>query len=119
MIKPEDIKLFHDVVSGAKRLMSNVVKYEPPKARIFVRDVSVKKVLDLHGLTVQQAFEEARQFVAKGNEAGFKHVTIITGLSGQIRSEFEQWMKNNPLVRETKMINGGGAFKVYFFKKKR
>lgn len=119
IVKPEDIKLFHDVVSGAKRLMANVMRYDPPKQRIVVRDVSVGHTLDLHGLTTQQAYDETNKFLYQAKEAGYKHVTVITGLSGQIRYEFEDWMTQNALVRETKSLNGGGAYKVIFIKKKK
>lgn len=117
MLKPEDRKLWEDVMSGVTRLTSKLVRHDAPKVRIPIRDVRVKPVLDLHGVTVHDAYKITMEFIDESHRAGFKYVTVITGLSGQIRHEFERWLwPRRHMVREIKPLNGGGAFKVSFFK---
>lgn len=63
--------------------------------------------LDLHGMTVQEAYGAVRQFLSTTSH---KDVTIITGLSGQIREEFPEWIALHGRVRHSTILNGGGAF---------
>lgn len=67
--------------------------------------------LDLHGLTIRQAFEATRELIANGRAASLTHVTVITGRSGQIRQEFPIWLETFG-VRRYAELNGGGAFKI-------
>ena len=48
--------------------------------------------IDLHGMTVQEAFEHCREQLAYYSISGHKSVEVITGRSGQIRKEFPNWL---------------------------
>ena len=119
MLTPEDKKLWEEVMAGVTRIIPRSARHETKKMSIRVRDVSVPHELDLHGLTVQEAYAETLKFLRAAHHARYKHVTIVTGLSGQIKSEFETWVSPLPYVREVTQLNGGGAYKVKFFKPKR
>ena len=47
--------------------------------------------LDLHGLTLQQAHEQLREFVREHQQAGTRQVTVITGKSGALLHELPRW----------------------------
>jgi DNA-nicking Smr family endonuclease len=103
-------------MAGIVRIIPKSVPREIPKSSTKIRDVRTPYKLDLHGYTVQAAYEETRQFLQAARFQKYKHVTIVTGLSGQIRQEFRYWLQNIDYVREVSEINGGGAFKVKFKK---
>ena len=73
--------------------------------------------LDLHGLTIAEAHKVTLAFIEEANRT-HKAVTVITGLSGKIRREFPQWLETLPSIRAIEEMNGGGAFKIRFRKKK-
>jgi DNA-nicking Smr family endonuclease len=70
-------------------------------------------VLDLHGMTVQQAHQSVIDHVTSNNSK-HKWVTIITGKSGVIRSEAESWLSSQPGVSSVTVAKSGGAFMVKF-----
>jgi DNA-nicking Smr family endonuclease len=65
--------------------------------------------IDLHGLTVQDAYRVVVEFI---NTRSADNILIITGKSGQIRKECPDWLLLNPRVRSWEEQNGGGAFRV-------
>lgn len=75
---------------------------------------------DLHGMTVQQAFEHTRKLIERAFEYGLPQIQIITGKSGQIRQEFEAWMENPSIgqfVRYVRLMPTGGSYWVYLHRK--
>lgn len=114
----EDAELWKRVTEGLQSLLPK------PRAPVIRPDapLSVRRhrarftTLDLHGLTLQQAHAEALAHVRAGKAAGLKYVTVITGLSGEIRREFRYWIEPLPEVRKVETLNGGGAFKVFLKK---
>lgn len=75
---------------------------------------------DLHGMTVQQAFDHTIKLVQRAYEYGIPQFTIITGKSGQIRQEFESWIDNpviGKFVRFVRPLPNGGSFYVYLRKR--
>jgi len=80
-----------------------------------------KEVLgyDLHGMTVQQAFEHTVKLCARAFNYHINAITIVTGKSGQIRREFEGWLDNPALsqyVRYSRVQSNGGSYVVYLKK---
>jgi DNA-nicking Smr family endonuclease len=63
------------------------------------RDNSLKITLDLHGMTVQQAFNSVRMFVEEHWSEGSKYIVVITGKSGKIAEEFIDWCANLLQIR--------------------
>jgi len=45
-------------------------------------------------------------------------VVIVTG-DGAIKQEFERWCMDMSFVRQVELHRSGGAFVVYFYKKRR
>lgn len=70
-------------------------KFNPKKGR----DASLKSILDLHGMTIQQAFNSVRMFIEEHWSEGSKQVIIITGKSGKIADEFSDWCSNLLQIR--------------------
>lgn len=66
-------------------------------------------LLDLHGMTVQQAFRATRGFLSKTK---LREVLIVTGRSGVIRDEFPYWLDTLDFVTGSTLENGGGAYRI-------
>jgi DNA-nicking Smr family endonuclease len=72
---------------------------------------------DLHGMTVQQAHVLVMHQIDQLHEQ-VKYVTFITGKSGQISKEFPHWVSAISYVRACEILNQGGAYRVWFHRKK-
>lgn len=68
--------------------------------------------IDLHGRTVQDAYEAVRAYVTAAAAAGHDQVVVVTGRSGAIRSEFPHWAARIPGVRRAEVLPGDGAFRL-------
>lgn len=75
-------------------------------------------VLDLHNMTLDDAYTASLSMIADARALGVRSVMIITGLSGRIRAEFPIWMERASL-RELEVLNGGGAFRCHLSPKAR
>jgi len=53
-----------------------------------------KKILDLHGLSLEQANKETKKFILKSHEAGYKKLLIITGKGSRSK------VYNNPYLSQ-------------------
>ena len=110
----QDRELWHQVIQDVKPLSDYPVspnEHQYKMSATLQHRPRVSHSLDLHGLPIQEAYLRALEHVenAKGT---FRHVTIITGLSGQINVEFPRWFENHHLVRSIKPLNGGGAWEI-------
>ena len=65
-------------------------------------------ILDLHGMTVQQAYDATLEFIEHSNGP----VIVITGKSGQIYQEFSFWLENQNRVKRSAENKGGGSFQI-------
>ena len=120
-----DEELWEEVKKTVKPVKRKV-KRDLPKRLSVVRDApkTPQTVLDLHGLTVQEAFETSQKFIQRARRAGLKEITIITGrgTTGKalIKNEFSGWLENpklKPHIREHQWQNRGGAVKISLKKK--
>lgn len=94
-----------------------VVPAQTPAVTRYPRQTEFNPVLDLHGMTLVDAHRASLEHVYQAKQAGgFRYVTVITGLSGQICEEFPRWFENNALVRSVKSLRGGGAWEVWLTK---
>ena len=100
---------------------------------IFHRPPSIQKLpdcLDLHGYTLQEAFDAFRDFLDRHYLLGTKKITIVTGKGpkeqGAVKREFPLWLERDG-IRE-KILNAGlapvnrggsGAMILYLKKAKR
>ena len=115
-----DEKLWDDVKASVKPVKRRVKRDLPKRLRV-VRGVPKppKTILDLHGLTVQEAFESTNTFIQRARRAGFKEIIVITGrgTTGKalIKNEFEGWLdhpKFKSNIRAHAWQNRGGAVKI-------
>lgn len=74
-------------------------EYIPPKEQI-----GLKKRLDLHGMSLSEAHGHVNNFVADHAEAQTECITVITGKSGQINYEFQEWCKQIKSIRKVEPI---------------
>ena len=75
------------------------------------------KKLDLHGFTLEDAFDEFTDFIYEAYNDNLSNVEIVTGKSGQIRKEFPFWSENNHQIRSIEASWHGGSFVVKLQKK--
>lgn len=77
-------------------------------------------ILDLHGLTIQQAFNRVNDFLTIHHTIGSRLITIITGKGGKIQDEFPHWCMNFTFVSECEPIvdsrGQAGAYLIYLKK---
>lgn len=118
--KIADEQLWDDLKAGILN-EKNTPKRDIPKRLRVVRAKTEELFysLDLHGLTVQQAFEKTIQFLSRHYRAKTKEVLIITGRGttgqGLIKKEFSGWLNNPDIqryVRASAWQNRGGAVKI-------
>lgn len=82
------------------------------------RSQGFRPVLDLHGLTLHEAFQKSKDHIQTAVLLGqHRYVIIITGLSGQIHQEFPRWFTNHPQVRSINSLRGGGAWEIWLKRK--
>jgi len=120
-----DAHLWEEVKKTVKPVKRRVKRDLPKRLRV-VRGAPKlpQTTLDLHGLTVQEAFETSQKFIKRARLAGLKEITIITGrgTTGKalIKNEFEGWLENptiTPHIRTHTWQNRGGAMKINLKKK--
>jgi len=86
LLNPIDQQLWNDYVSGQLRLPDNSRSSPPVQKPIYL-----KKSLDLHGMTVQQAYHRTEEFIGSHHRLGTKQVVIICGKGGRIAYELPLW----------------------------
>jgi DNA-nicking Smr family endonuclease len=78
------------------------------------KDYSLSDSLDLHGLTIQQAFNTTRQFLEEHRINGSRSAIVITGKGGKISDEFPAWIENLGYVRKCEpILDSTGDFGAY------
>ncbi len=124
-MKALDEELWDEVKKTVKPVKRRVKRDLPKRLRVVrAAPKNPQTILDLHGLMVQEAFEESQKFIGKARRAGLKEITIITGrgTTGKalIKNEFEGWLENptlSPHIRTHTWQNRGGAVKISLKKK--
>ena len=115
-----DEELWDEIKATLKPVKRKVRRDLPKPLRVIrVRKKQPETLLDLHGLTVQQAFESTTKFIKKAHCSGMTKITIITGrgTTGRalIKNEFEGWLNHPsimPHIRSHTWENRGGAIKI-------
>lgn len=103
----EDKRLWERVCATVRKLGEKI--HPTPTSKPLVPEAIPHnpRVIDLHGKTVQEAYDATVDFLANTQ---FKAVIVITGKSGQIRQEFPRWMEKLGYLYVIK--SNGGAFSV-------
>ena len=85
-----------------------------------VAERTLMMTLDLHGLTVEEAYQTLCRFFTLHEREGSKKITIITGKGspakeGLIHHEIQNWL-DTPFfkgkINEIRWLNGGGAMEI-------
>ena len=111
-MSPEDTELWKRVTSSVVPLGERS-RDQYPMAALHVSEwpkAPLVAILDLHGLTLNQAHDAVRRFLRQARGAKIKRVTIVTGRSGSIRTEFPIWM--NILGHSYSVLANDGSFSI-------
>jgi DNA-nicking Smr family endonuclease len=68
--------------------------------------------VDLHGVTIHEAWGVVNDHIYHGVQNGYKKLLIITGRSGQINQELPRWLERNPHVRSVTQMPNGGSWEI-------
>ena len=127
MKQVQDIQLWDDLKKTVQPLELDMLEQELPP-RLKVRRSPGQPVLytlDLHQMTLQQAYQKTLQFIEKHYKIGSKKIQIITGKGrdgkGLIHMEFTNWLDTNRLkkyIREWNWTNDEGAANLWLKKNK-
>lgn len=134
-MKPTDLALWEEfkktVRPLARRFFARRAESaEPfsPRGRFFHtvrREAALPYQLDLHGFSVQEAYETLRLFLLHHERRGSLYVTVITGRGllapGAIKREIALWLDTpffKERVRAFSWQNGGGAIRLELYQKK-
>lgn len=114
-------------LSEAEKQISSVMKKSLKSYKVsakVVRCRAISSVLDLHGFTVQEAFEALEGFLNHHSQTKTAKVEVITGKGrssqGLIKSEIFKWLDNPKIgqyIKEMTLSPDGGA--VFITLKKR
>ena len=121
----DDIDVWNQLISTVTPLKKTKVKTEIKK-RYFKKVIhSISYILDLHGYTVQEAYNTVIAFISRHHRINTNHVTVITGKginnTGLIRNEIVDWLDTNILkqyIKSYEWTNDNGALKIYLKRKK-
>lgn len=80
------------------------------------KEIDLAKRLDLHGMTVHQAYHRFKNFVSEHAEIGTSDVVVITGKSGQISREFTSWCRKIAFIKKWEPVvdsrGGIGSYRI-------
>lgn len=106
-----DLELWQDFTRHVTPLRSRSVA-APPLIHQRSPVPPLGHTLDLHGLTLTEAYAATSDFISRCVHSQYRYVTIITGLSGRIRHEFRHWLDGHGIQR-VEELNGGGGVRIY------
>lgn len=96
-LSKDDIETWNSFIEKLKQ-----TGVSPPP--VIYEDVPPSRRLDLHGMTMHDAWLSLREFVDLHREYGSKDVVVITGRSGRISHEFTEWCRRLESVRSYEPI---------------
>lgn len=140
----EDVKKPEAIVKAKRKPMENVDKplipvrkpqaAPPPtpfqqKRRSALRKQEIEAEIDLHGMSLHQAWEALGSFFARSQTHGSRTVLVITGKGSlhsdqTLRVQVPRWFREDPLAKYVlgyqqalQRDGGAGAYYVYLRKK--
>lgn len=125
MKQAEDINLWDVFKQSVQPLDFGIANQDLPP-HLKVRHAPLKPVtysLDLHQMTLEQAYQKTVQFIERHYKIGSKKIQIITGKGregkGLIHGEFMGWLDTKSLkkyIREVRWTNDEGAVDLWLKK---
>ena len=121
-----DIDIWNQLISTVIPLKQTRVKTEVHKQYFKKVIYEISYVLDLHGYTVQEAYDKLIDFLTRHYTKHTKYITVITGKGniskeGLIHSEIVDWLDTNILkqyIKSYEWTNDSGALKIYLKREK-
>ena len=68
--------------------------------------------MDLHGLTLDEAYNRVKDAFADCYSKGIRKLKVITGRSGEICRQFPMWAELDTLVKSVTLDRDGGSYSV-------
>lgn len=104
LISEEDKKVWQDFVQNVEKIENFCVKKEIKRPNILCRnmnDFHLKTRLDLHGFTIDEAYELLYSFLEINKSYGRKRIYIITGKGNNDKETLNKlvprWLKEKPM----------------------
>lgn len=120
--------MFINSITPLKRKKGEVRVKTTPKERLKIKPRVQREAsfcLDLHGLTLQEAYETVYKFLTLHYQLSSKSILIITGKGlkgdGKIKKEIEFWLETKGFkekILKYQIENDGGAIRIYLKKVK-
>ena len=120
----KDNALWDEIKQEIQPLKKNKIRWERKFYPLSVAQENTPSYqLDLHGLTLQQAFEQTMRFIDIHFQHQTNHIQIICGKgtenSGVIKKELEFWLdQKKGQISSFTWQNDGGAVCIYLRRKK-
>ena len=127
MLNPEDAIIWEELKKTVSCGQFGKKKEElPPRLKVHCsQKTPLPFCLDLHKMTLEEAYQETLSFIKKHYQLGTKKVQVITGKGregkGLIRGEFTGWLETSKFkkyIREANWTNDGGAVEIWLRKNK-
>ena len=128
---PEDFKYWAQFITGIaplKRKKGEQTVKPVLKERLKIKPRTEKTVsyfLDLHGFTIQEAYDTVLRFLNLHFALSSKSIVVITGKGlkgeGKIKKEISLWFETEKFkekISKYETENGGGAIRIYLKKQK-
>ena len=121
-----DSDLWEQIKSTITPLKNKKVIYQTQHNYILTSKKLLAYTIDLHGYTIQEAYNNLVKFISKHFEYNTRYIIVITGKGmpdkeGLIHKEICNWFstrKFDDYIKSYEWINGNGALKVYLKRKK-
>lgn len=118
----DDVTAWNSVIESLKPLHkknNRHIKYLVNKINNKISNL--RYILDLHGYTVQEAYDNLFDFIKQHNEIKTKYIVVITGKGteekeGLIHKEIINWFDTNRFkkyIKKYEWINSGGALRIF------
>ena len=123
----EDWECFVQTIKPLKGKAERYMDSVPP--RLIVHKAPPKTLLyelDLHGLTVEEAYHSVKRFLALHWQNESHQITVITGKgikgTGKIKNEIVFWLETpffKDKIREMQWLNDGGVIRITLKRRKK
>lgn len=127
MFTDDDKEVWNEVIKGIEPLCVNNIVYNKNIVKsIDYNKNKIEYILDLHGFSVQEAYNKVYDFIKLHYERKSKYIIVITGKGllnkeGLIHKEIILWLNTKKFKKYIKIhewINHGGALKIVLNKSK-
>lgn len=131
MFSNTDLSLWESIKKTLRPLKKNrATEPVPFPKRLKVHAAPARElmsVLDLHGLTVEEAYRTVCRFITLHVRENTKYITLITGKGtkdkeGRIHQEIAGWLETpffKEKINQVRWLNGGGALEIMLKRKKK